>query len=95
MDRKLTDARRIQSAIAQVLYERWDPLSLNGIAPRDEYDAYVGRVYRSLASSRNHEHISAELWAIEREYMGATEPDHHRLRIAADALLALDIEIAH
>jgi hypothetical protein len=86
-------AREIQRSIAQVLYEIWDPLSLSGIAPRDEYDSYVGRVYRALSAPRSHEHIVAELRSIEREYMGVAEPDVDRLRIAADALLALNVAI--
>ena len=48
-------AREIQEAIREVLYQEWDPLALRGLAPRDEYDSYIGGVYRILASSRSEE----------------------------------------
>lgn len=80
-------AREIQAAIGQILYRDWDPLKLSGIAPRDEYDSYVGQVYRILASSRSEEAL------IEYLGGGSPAPDWDHLRSVAQKLLALDVEL--
>ncbi len=44
-------AREIQDSIRQVLLHDWDPIGVaDEPAAQDEYDAYVGGVYRLLAS---------------------------------------------
>jgi hypothetical protein len=46
-------AAEIQDAIRQVLYRDWDPIGVCGVAPEDEYDSYIGGVYRILSTSRS------------------------------------------
>ena len=42
MDERQRRSRDIQERIGRILYEDWDPLGLSGVAPRDEYDGYIG-----------------------------------------------------
>lgn len=86
-DNRKKRAREIQAAISQILYRDWDPLQLSGIAPRDEYDSYIGEVYRILASSRSEKALV--------EYLGRLSPvpDRNHLRSVARMLLALDVAL--
>lgn len=43
-------AREIQESIRHILFYDWDPIGVNDLAPDDEYDSYVGGIYRLLAS---------------------------------------------
>src|SRR5439155_385074 len=64
-------AREIESQIAAILLHDWDPI---GVADepqaRDEYDSYVGGVYRLLASGGSLADIEAHLRDIEVRMMG-------------------------
>src|SRR5436309_3180438 len=64
-------AREIESQIAAILLHDWDPI---GVADepqaRDEYDSYVGGVYRLLASGGSLAHIEAHLRDIEVRMIG-------------------------
>lgn len=86
-DNRKKRAREIQTAISQILYRDWDPFELSGIAPRDEYDSYIGDVYRILANSRSEEALI--------EYLGRMSlvPDRDHLRSVTQKLLALDVEL--
>jgi hypothetical protein len=70
MDEKERRAREIQDQIGRVLYEEWDPLGLRGVAPSDEYDSYVGGVYRLLATGASWEQVAEHLAEIERGPLG-------------------------
>jgi hypothetical protein len=52
MDQREHRGRDIQDRIGRILYEDWDPLGLRGVAPSDEYDSYIGGVYRLLARAQ-------------------------------------------
>jgi len=84
-------AREIQEAIRDVLYQEWDPLALRGLAPRDEYDSYIGGVYRILASSRSEEALVEFLGRTADLGVPGRGSDH--LRSVARRLLALDVRL--
>jgi SAM-dependent methyltransferase len=73
MDDRAARARSIQDAIGKILFEDWNPIRVPGGVPRDEYDAYIGGVYRLLSSGAAPEEIAAHLAQIERERMGLSE----------------------
>ncbi len=51
MTSKEERAREIQRSIAEVLLRNWDPIGVRNVPQaQDEYDAYVGGVYRLIAS---------------------------------------------
>ena len=84
-------ATQIQDAIREVLYRDWDPIGVCGMAPDDEYDSYIGRIYRLLSSAPTREAVAQELQNIEIEIM-CYERAEGKLNLAvADKLLAVDI----
>lgn len=62
----------ISEAIRQVLAQDWDPIGVMADPewPRDEYDAYIGEIYRYLARGESVEFIARHLCFIEEKMMG-------------------------
>jgi hypothetical protein len=68
---KLERAATIENAIREVLLRDWDPIGVADVREtQDEYDGYIGGVYRLLASGQNDEAIAAHLAAIQTDAMG-------------------------
>jgi hypothetical protein len=89
-------AAEIQSSIARLLHEDWDPIGVRGIPEaHSEYDGYVGGVYRLLSQGASPEAIAAHLHSIERDQMGLqTTGSSTEARLAvARKLRALDIAL--
>ena len=87
-------AREIQDAIREVLFREWDPISVNSNENlRDEYDSYVGRIYRVIASDPNRHAVARELLTIERECMGLGQGREETLFPVADRLLSIDVRL--
>lgn len=87
-------AREIQSAIAKVLLEDWDPIGVAGIEEaKDEYDSYVGGVYRLLAEDATPEELAEHLASIEHEAMGLSFRAAGDLMVVAQRLRALDVRL--
>jgi hypothetical protein len=91
MDERQRDNREIQDRIGKILYEEWDPLGLRGTAPPDEYDSYIGGVYRLLASGAACEQVAEHLAGLERSALGYVEATGPRHLAAARKLCELDI----
>jgi hypothetical protein len=83
----------LQSTIGRILYQEWDPIGVSAAAPEDEYDSYIGPVYRILVGNRSEQELIELLFHIERESIGlsCTSPD--RLRPVARRLLGLDVNL--
>ena len=93
MEKKLKErAIRVQDQIRDVLFNEWDPIGVNDVAPSDEYDAYVGGIYRLLSSGTDSEILAAHLRKLEIEQMECPTNDEHRKTIA-ERLLGLDISL--
>jgi hypothetical protein len=90
-------ARLYHQAIRRALIAEWDPIGV-GDSPnsQDEYDAYVGPIYRLLIHRRPVHEIFDFLWELETEHIGlsgnrqATEAFAHRLMRLPDELDALE-----
>jgi len=94
MNEKKRRARDIQESIRQVLLHDWDPLGVNDVPEvQDEYDSYVGGVYRMLASGSSADEIVEYLWKIEGETMGLVAANRESLRPIAARLMELDISL--
>ena len=93
MDDRTHRGREIQDRIGRVLYEDWDPLGLREIAPSDEYDSYVGGVYRLLASGATCEEVAEHLAKLERGPLGYSEAAAARNRTTARKLCELDVRL--
>jgi hypothetical protein len=88
-------AREIQRSIAAILLRDWDPLGPDN-RPQDssdEYDAYVGPIYRLIASGASERAIAEHLARVEADAFGFpnTEPD--ALLPVARKLRALDVRL--
>ena len=89
-------AQDVHAAIRTILLKDWDPIGVED-APeaQDEYDSYVGRIYRVLASRPSEREVVEWLSRVERESMGLPVSPERLRRIAevAEKLLAIDIRL--
>jgi hypothetical protein len=80
MDWRERRAREIQGSIRRVLLEDWDPIGIKDEPlAQDEYDMYVGAIYRLIASRASPMEIA--------NHLARLEGDQLDLAIRADALL--------
>lgn len=87
-------AREIQQSIRQVLLHEWDPIGVAGIPEaQDEYDSYVGGVYRLLALGASDEQIAEHLWEIETVTMGLPAIERSRLHPVVQKLRTIDVRL--
>ena len=71
MDSRDRRAKEIQQGIRNVLLQDWDPIHVRyEPQAQDEYDSYLGGVYRLLASGAAPPALTEPLARIEREEMG-------------------------
>lgn len=84
--------RLVMQAIRDVLMQHWDPIGVSGIpeAP-DEYDRYIGPVYRILAGTRSEEELVEFLFRSETRTMGLIPPSREALCEVARRLLRLEV----
>ena len=92
MDERDRRAREIQDRISKVLFEDWNPLGLDDL-PSDEYDGYVGGVYRLLASGASYEQVAEHLAEVERDAFGSPGATATRNLAAAKRLCELDFRL--
>lgn len=94
MDPHEVRARDIQAAIRQALLREWDPIGVRDVPEaQDEYDSYVGGVYRLLANGASNRQLAEHLSRIEQESMGfSTTPG--ALVGVAERLKQIDITLA-
>ena len=88
-------AKSTTDAIRQVLVHHWDPIGVMDDPewPRDEYDSYIGEIYRYLARGESAEFIARHLCFIEETAMGLGRlPEAARLPVA-ERLKALDVSL--
>ena len=74
--------------IDDILWTDWDPIGVNDIAPRDEYQSYVPEIFGLLKSNANRNEIAKILYKLETENMGMESKIENCLTIA-DKILAL------
>ena len=91
---QLTQAQEIQDAIRQILLQDWDPIGVrDSPAAQDEYDGYVGGVYRLLVSAASPETVAEHLRAIETEKMGLEHTHPSALLSVAERLCRLSVRL--
>ena len=60
----------IKDAIRKILMDEWDPIGVSGVPEAaDEYDRYIGQVYRIVSSGGSADEMTECLRRIEREEM--------------------------
>ena len=56
--------------IDEILWFDWDPIGVNDIALRDEYQSYVPEIYGLVKSNANRQEIANRLFKLETETIG-------------------------
>ena len=80
----------IREAIRRILLHDWDPIGVaDEMAAQDEYDSYIGEVYRMVACRTSALQITDYLYRIETEWMGLSPIDRTRLLPVGEKLAAL------
>ena len=87
-------AKAIQESIREILLRDWDPIGVNDVPEaQDEYDSYVGGVYRLLASHCSTKQMVDHLAKIESQTMELGVANREQLTRIANQLLALDVSL--
>lgn len=68
--------------VDSILWNDWDPIGVNDIAPRDEYQSYVPEIFSLLIQNKTDKEISNRLYKIETEIIGVLGSREHCLKIA-------------
>jgi hypothetical protein len=89
---KKEKAVEIQESIRKILFYDWDPIGINDFGPDDEYDSYVGGIYRLLASGADEYKIIERLYQLETIGMGLNG-NRERLKSVAEKLLKLNVSL--
>jgi hypothetical protein len=74
------------------LFYDWDPIGINDSGPDDEYDSYIGNIYRLLASGASEIQIVERLYQIETIDLGLNG-NRQQLRNVAEKLLKLNVSL--
>jgi len=87
-------AREIQEQIRLILLHEWDPIGVQDEpSAQDEYDSYVGGVYRLLTDGASPEMVAEHLARIEGERMGLPSSVDRRVPVATK-LCGLNVRIS-
>ncbi|MDI1241041.1 MAG: hypothetical protein PSX80_03865 [bacterium] len=82
MQNKRKRIAEIEESIRRILFDDWDPIGINDMAPPDEYDSYIGGIYRLIASRADAKTIEDHLRNLEITKMEVSSGPHRkRLRI--------------
>lgn len=62
--------KKLYQKIDEILWSDWDPIGINDVAPRDEYQSYTPIIFKLKRSGANEEEIANKLHQIETETIG-------------------------
>ncbi len=74
--------------IDDILWFDWDPIGINDLAPRDEYQGYVPEIFGLVKAKADRQEIANRLHKLETENMGMGGPIENCLTIADKILNA-------
>jgi len=72
--------------IDDILWFDWDPIGINDLAPRDEYQGYVPEIFRLVKAKADRQEIANRLYQFETENMGIGGTIENCLTIAEKIL---------
>ncbi len=79
--------------IHDVLWNDWDPIGVKGYGPDDEYDSYIGGIYRILSGNPTEPELIDHLYRIETKRMGLPSHDKELVRPIAQKLMEIDVTL--
>ena len=68
--------------IDDILWFDWDPICINNIAPRDEYQSYVPEIFGLVKAKADRQKIAKRLFKLETDNMGMSGTLENCLEIA-------------
>lgn len=74
--------KALYKGVDEILWNDWDPIGVNDIAPRDEYQSYVPEIFSLLIQNKTDKEISNRLYEIETETIGLLGSREHCFKIA-------------
>jgi hypothetical protein len=91
LSKRSRKAVETQEKIRQILLHEWDPIGVSDVPEaHDEYDSYVGGIYRLLASGASEYQVIERLYQLETVSMGL-DGGRERLGEVAKRLIELDV----
>lgn len=57
-------------SIDEILWSNWDPIGINKVAPRDEYQSYTALIFNLKINQTSKETIANALYEIETSVIG-------------------------
>ena len=79
----------IYKMIDEILWNDWDPIGINDIAPRDEYYMYIPSIFALKKTGASKEEIANQLYKIETERIGLVGSLENCL-LVADKILGIN-----
>ena len=92
MNERTKKAIDIQESIRHILFYEWDPIGVNDLALDDEYDSYVGGIYRLLASGASDYQIIEHLHRLGINKMNVN-CSREKLKNVAEKLMKLNVSL--
>jgi len=87
-------AKEIQDQIRSILVADWNPIGVADIPEAvDEYDSYIGGIYRLLSSKASMEEVARHLHNIVTSSIGLSSQGPEDHRDVAQKLCALDVRL--
>lgn len=88
-------AEEIYNEIRSVLFKDWDPVSVSYNPDLiDEYDSYIGSIYRLIFINASTDEIAEALSKIERDQIGFDTPKEKLLPVA-EKLKLINVKISN
>jgi len=82
MEYKMLPEYQLYKEIDEILWNDWDPIRVNDVAPRDEYQSYTPAIFALKVKGADIEAIAQRLYEFERERMGLGGDIGHCVQIA-------------
>mgnify|MGYP000482277283 CR=1 FL=1 len=86
---KFEEPTNLYETIDYILWNEWNPIGINDIAPRDEYKSYTPAIFNLKNNGADKELITKTLFKIETETMGLLGNLEHCEKIA-DRIIKLN-----
>lgn len=77
-----SEHKELYKAIDEILWNDWDPIGVNDIAPRDEYQSYTPTIFSLKINGTDAEAIAKKLHEIETVTIGVSGSIDHFRQIA-------------
>lgn len=65
-----SEQKKIYKKVDEILWNDWDPIGVNDVAPRDEYQMYIPEIFKMLIENKTETEIAERLNDIAINTMG-------------------------